>query len=53
MLSKITLAFALAIAILTAGPASVGSSFAQYQGGGWPQSGAWDCTTNYYGKGPC
>jgi hypothetical protein len=45
MLSKITLALAFAIAILTALPASVGSSFAQ--------SNPNVCTTNYYGKGPC
>jgi hypothetical protein len=47
MLSKITLAFAFALAILTAVPAFVGSSFAQST---VPQG---QCTTNYYGKGPC
>jgi hypothetical protein len=29
-------------------PASVGSSFAQSQNAPYP-----DCTTYYYGKGPC
>jgi hypothetical protein len=56
MLSKITLAFAFAMAILTTLPAFVGSSFAQYQGGGWPQGGDapyGSCTTYYHGKGPC
>jgi hypothetical protein len=47
MLSKVTLALAFAIAILAALPASVGSSFAQST---VPQG---ECTTNYYGKGPC
>jgi hypothetical protein len=48
MLSKITLALAFAIAILTTFPAFVGSSFAQ-----WQDAPYGSCTTNYYGKGPC
>jgi hypothetical protein len=43
MLSKITLALAFAIAVLTTLPA-----FAQYQDAPYGS-----CTTNYYGKGPC
>jgi hypothetical protein len=48
MSSKITLALAFAIAVLTVLPASVGSSFAQSQNAPYGS-----CTTNYYGKGPC
>jgi hypothetical protein len=48
MLSKIPLAFAFAVAILTALPAFVGTSFAQSQNAPYTS-----CTTNYYGKGPC
>jgi hypothetical protein len=47
MLSKITLPFAFAIALLATLSASVGSSFA------WPTVPQGECTTNYYGKGPC
>jgi hypothetical protein len=47
MLSKITLALAFAIALFATLSASVGSSFAQST---VPQG---QCTTNYYGKGPC
>ncbi len=46
-MSKITLAFAFAIAFLATLPLSVGSSFAQAT---VPQG---SCTTNYYGTGPC
>jgi hypothetical protein len=46
MLSKITLALALAMAVITVLPASVGSSFAQ-------SNSNLDCTTYYSGKGPC
>ncbi len=49
MLSKITLAFAFAIAILTTVPAFVGSSSAQ----SWQDAQFGSCNTNYYGKGPC
>jgi hypothetical protein len=44
MLSKTMLALALAIGVITL-PIAVGASFAQNS----PR----DCTTNYYGKGPC
>jgi hypothetical protein len=47
MLSKITLAFALAVAFLATLPLSVGSSLAQAT---VPQGA---CTTSYYGTGPC
>jgi hypothetical protein len=47
MLSKITLAFALAVAFLATLPLSVGSSLAQAT---VPQGA---CTTNYYGTGSC
>jgi hypothetical protein len=43
MLSKIILALALATAVIL--PTLIGTSFAQNS----PR----DCTTNYYGKGPC
>jgi hypothetical protein len=43
MLSKIVLALALAIAVIL--PTLIGTSFAQ--------NSTRDCTTNYYGKGPC
>jgi hypothetical protein len=47
MLIKITIALALAIAAMTAVPASVGSSFAQ-------SNPAMDCTRTYWGgSGPC
>jgi hypothetical protein len=48
MSSKITLALAFAIAVLTVLPASIGSSFAQSQNAPYT-----DCTTFFYGKGPC
>jgi hypothetical protein len=47
MLKKISLAFALVTA-LVALPALGGMALAQ---GGFPQWG--ECTTNYYGHGPC
>jgi hypothetical protein len=52
MLSKITLAFAFAIAILTTVPAFVGSSFA-HSAYSWQDYQFGSCNTNYYGKGPC
>ena len=48
MLKKISLAFALATA-LVALPALGGMALAS--NGGFPQWG--ECTTNYYGHGPC
>jgi hypothetical protein len=47
MLNKIALAFALATALIGAMPAFVGVAFAQAT---VPQG---ECTTNYYGHGPC
>jgi hypothetical protein len=47
MSKKISLAFAL-ITALVALPALGGMALAQ---GGFPQWG--ECTTNYYGHGPC
>ena len=48
MSSKIMLTLALATAVIIL-PALAGTSFAQYSNNNSPR----DCTTNYYGKGPC
>ena len=47
MLSRIALAFALVAAVIAALPGFVGSSQAQAT---VPYG---ECTTNYYGHGPC
>ena len=47
MLKKIALTFSLATALVGALPAFVGMAFAQAT---VPQG---ECTTNYYGHGPC
>jgi hypothetical protein len=47
MLKKMSLAFALVTALVTL-PALAGMALAQ---GGFPKWG--ECTTDYYGHGPC
>jgi hypothetical protein len=47
MLNKIALVFALATALIGALPTFVGAAFAQAT---VPQG---ECTTSYYGHGPC